>query len=1048
MISVNLKAVQIDSETILPGSAEDYHRMGLAFGEKGDLTAAIKLFEQALNIRPDYAKAWNNLGVALKGLGEVASAIRNFRKAIQIDPEYADAHWNLSFLLLLTGAFEEGWKEYEWRFRKREWSGNLRGVKGVTCWDGMSFRGKRLLIHCEQGFGDALQFVRYLRMVKALGGTVILETQQPLSALFRSVSGIDGVIEKGSDTRVDSAFDLHMPLLSLPGVFGTTVETIPSRGVIPYIHSDPEKAAYWRTRLPGNCYKVGLVWEGKATDPKRACPLARLASLAKIEGVRLYGLQKGEAASQLKELPEGVTVANLGDAFDDFSDTAAAIENLDLVVSVDTAVLHLAGAMGKPTFALLPFAPDWRWLLDRDDSPWYPTMRLFRQNAPGDWDDPLKRLISAVSDLAGAWAAAGVFNIQSGRRGAQADPGREFPDLKQAIGEAIRLHQSGRLQPSMEICEQVLRRSPGNWEALHLLCIICHQTGQTEKITALLAEASLCPNRTDALFLSLGNLLKGLGRPEQALSYYQEGLRLRPDSSELHYNVGNLMKDQGKLGDTILCYSKAVELKHDLFDAYYNMGNAFTQLGDLQKALSCYRKTLKIRPDHIEASHNAGLTLKNLGRFNDAVSCYKKAIELKPDTAELHYNLGNVYKEAGRFEDAVASYEKAIDLNPDMVEAHYNMANALKESGALDHAIFCYERVLNIAPDHIEALNNMGLSYRDKGQVDRALELLDQALKLSPRHVEIRWNRALALLLSGNLVYGWKEYEVRFQRGDLKTTYPRRLNRPMWDGSSFEGKTLLVHHEQGLGDTLQFVRYLPMVKAKGGRVVLEVHESLRCLCRNLPGVDEVIARPMDQDLDLAFDCYIPLLTLPGIFNTTLETIPAGIPYVHADPDIEACWRRRLNGTDLTIGLVWAGNPGHKDDRNRSCPLNLFEPLSRIPGVKLYGLQKNGGGQSKEKLRSLGIASLGEELTDFSVTAGIIANLDLIISVDTAVAHLAGAMGKPVWILLPFVPDWRWLMEGDDTPWYPTARLFRQEKPLDWSGVFQRVCHALREQIGG
>ncbi|MBW1784606.1 MAG: tetratricopeptide repeat protein, partial [Deltaproteobacteria bacterium] len=923
MMFSNFRAAKSNHEIMALGNAEAYDSIGVALGEKGDLMGAIDMFQQALGIRPDYARAWNNLGVALKGLGRVPSAIRNFRKAIQLDPDYVEAHWNLSFLLLLTGAFEEGWKEYEWRFKKREWTRNARVMNGVPRWDGSPFPGKRLLVYGEQGFGDALQFVRYLRMVKEWGGTVILETERSLLDLFRSVPGIDGLTEKPSHDRADAAFDLAIPLMSLPGIFKTTLKTIPSQGVVPYIHSDPQKGEFWRRKLRGTQFKIGLVWEGKATDPKRACPLQRFVPLAGIEGVRLYGLQKGEAALQVKKLPHGVTIANLGDAFHDFSDTAAVIENLDLVVSVDTAVLHLAGAMGRPTFALLPFAADWRWLLDRDDSPWYPSLRLFRQSAPGQWDHAVSCLIAAVSELAGARSSAGAFNVRSDRAEDGQNSFGEVPDIRQAIGEAIHCHQSGQLAQSLEICGQLLRRSPGNWEALHLMCIIYHQMAQTDRIIHLMAEASQCRTRVDALFLSLGNLLKDLGRSEQALTYYQEGLRLKPDSPELHYNTGNLLKDQGALEDAISAYAKSIELKQDMFDAYYNMGNVYNEMGALQKAVSCYNKTLKIKPDHVEASHNAGLTLKDLGRFEEAIACYEKALHLKPDTAELHYNLGNVYKEANRFEDAVSSYEKAIDIQPDMVEAHYNMANALKESGALDHAISCYEHVLKMAPDHFGALNNGALAYRDSGRIDKAIRMFDQALKVRPKHVEIRWNRALALLLCGDLEEGWEEYRVRFQRDDLQTTYPRRFDKPLWDGSSFDGRTLLVHHEQGLGDTIQFVRYLPMVKARGGRVVLEVHESLLSLCRNLPGVDTVISCPFDEDLDVAFDCYVPLLTLPGIFNTTLETIPAEVPYLVPDSDVTKRWQDRLDTADLKIGLVWAGNPGHKDDRNRSCPLNLL-----------------------------------------------------------------------------------------------------------------------------
>ncbi|MBW1783334.1 MAG: tetratricopeptide repeat protein [Deltaproteobacteria bacterium] len=1040
--------MRLPDRIIDPGNAEVYNDLGVALGENGDFVSAIDRFEQALNIRPDFARAWNNLGVALKGLGQVPSAIDKFRRAIQIDPDYVEAHWNLSFLLLLTGVFKEGWKEYEWRFRKKEWARHQRQFMGGVQWDGSRFSGKRLLVYDEQGFGDALQFVRYLKMVKGMGGTVILETQRPLLNLFQTVSGVDELIERQTDAEAALAFDLHIPLLSLPRIFGTTVETIPSQGVVPYIHADPEKAQYWQRRLHENHFKIGLVWEGKPTDPNRACPLERLAPLARIEGIKLYGLQKGEAALQAEALPGGMMVTNLGDALNDFSDTAAIIANLDLVISVDTAVAHLSGAMGKPTFALLPFAPDWRWLMDRDDSPWYPSMRLFRQSARGGWDHVVERLIPEVSERVGFCFRREVLDIRSGQGETQAGSCGGGVNIKEAIGEAIRFHQSGQLQKSLDTCEQVCQQAPGNWEALHLLSVIYHQTGHTDRISDLIAETSSCKTKTDALFVSLGNLLKDLGHPDQALACYREALRLGPASCDLYYNIGNVLKQQGHLRDAIASYVQAIELKKDMFDAYYNMGNSFHALGELSKALACYTKALEIEPGHMAASHNASLTLKALGRSEDAIACYRNALRFHPDAAEIHYNMGNVYKEQGRFQNAISSYLKAIDLKPQMVEAHYNLGNALKESRDLDEAISCYERVLKMAPDHFGALNNMGLAYRDLGQIDRAVEMYDQALKLRPDHVEIRWNRALAVLLQGDLSQGWNEYEVRFQRDDLMTTYPRRFDKPVWNGSPFKGKTLLVHHEQGFGDTIQFVRYLPMVKARGGTVILEVHESLHHLCRDLPGVDQLISPPFTQELDVSFDHYIPLLSLPRIFNTTLETIPADIPYLYADHEIKESWRERLDGTHLAIGLVWAGNPGHKDDHNRSCPLDLFEPLSRIPGVTIYGLQKDGCDPSRPLLQSLGITNLGESLKDFSVTAGVIANLDLIISVDTAVAHLGGAMGKPVWLLLPFVPDWRWLMKGDDTPWYPTMRLYRQKRPGDWQEVIGRVTVGVRTMATG
>jgi len=921
--------------------AETCNRVGAALGEKGDLEGAVHMFQQALDLAPDWATAWNNMGAALKGLGRVSWAIRCFRQAILCDPGYGEAHWNLSFLLLLVGAFEEGWKEYEWRFRKKAWSDALREDPGLPRWDGTLFRGKRLLAVGEQGFGDEIQFVRYLRLVKDLGGTVVLETQHPLTPLFRSLPWIDGLRERSGDPGSEGPFDLWIPLMSLPGIFQTNLETIPACAQVPYLYADPQKAATWRRRLLGNRFKVGLVWEGKATDPNRACPLRLLAPLAQLDGVMVYGLQKGEAGKQAKDLPESATIVNMGDMLHDFSDTAALMENLDLMVSVDTATAHLSGAMGKKTFTLLPFAPDWRWLLGREDSPWYPTMRLFRQEVRGEWEAPVDRLIRAVRNLAEAWPGREIVRVRSEENDAPLVPRDLFRDPRQVMAEAVRLHRSGRLH--------------------------------------------------EALF----------------------------------------------------SYSKAVQMKPDMAEAYCLMGDACRQMGSLQKALSCYQKALSLKPDHIEACHNAGLALKDLGRFGDAAACWRKALRIRPDVPEFHYNLGNAYKEAGRFCEAASCYQRAIDLKGDMVEAHFNMANALKESGALSDAISRYEAVLAMAPRHVEALNNMGLAYRDNQEVKKAIDVFQRALRLDPGHVEIRWNRALALLLCGRYHEGWKEYEVRFQRNDLATTYPRRLDRPRWDGSFLRGQTILVHHEQGLGDTIQFVRYLPMVKARGGRVLLEVHESLAKLCRTVAGVDEVFSCPLDQEIDRPFDCCVPLMSLPRIFRTTLCDIPADIPYIRPDPDMAAMWGERLTGPRLKVGLVWSGNPRHKDDRNRSCPLKAFGPLARIPGVQIYALQKQGREGAEEELQNLGIVNLGKELDDFSVTAGILANLDLIISVDTAVAHLSGAMGRPVWILLPFVPDWRWLLKGEYTPWYPTARLFRQRRRGDWEEVVQRTAETLR-----
>ncbi len=324
----------------------------------------------------------------------------NYEQAIRPKPDYTDAHWNRSLALLLSARLSEGWKEYQRRYDDLNTINPYYSQK--TLWDGSSFAGKTLFVRYQQGLGDNIQFVRYLSMVKERGGTVIYETKKPLTNLLRPLDGIDELVEASSNGRPAASFDLHVSLMDLPRVFGATIETIPSN--VPYLYADPAKAQVWRNRIVRKDLTVGIVWAGgpaHRNDRNRSCTLADFAPLAEIDGIQLYGLQKGNGLRQWDMSSTEIIAANIGEEFEDFTDTAAAIENMDLVVSVDTAVLHLAGAMGKPVWALLPFAPDWRWMLERQDTPWYPTMRLFRQKSPGCWPDVFADVKKELQVLAG-----------------------------------------------------------------------------------------------------------------------------------------------------------------------------------------------------------------------------------------------------------------------------------------------------------------------------------------------------------------------------------------------------------------------------------------------------------------------------------------------------------------------------------------------------------------------------------------------------------------------------------------------------------------------
>jgi len=383
-----------------PGYVDAHYNLGNALMDNGRLDEAVAAFQQTITLRPGYAEACNNLGNALKDRRQLDEAVGVYRKAIALRPDFAEAHHNLAFVLLQKQDYSQGWREYEWRWKMKDFPSPRRSFSQPQ-WDGSDLNNRTILLHSEQGFGDAIQFIRYVPLVAKRGGRIIVECPVELQRLFQGEPRGWEIIARGKPLP---AFDVHCPLLSLPLVFGTTAQSIPAQ--VPYLHCDPQLAAKWRERLSGlpESRKVGLVWAGspaftydKARSPRQ---LSLFSPLAEAENVRFFSLQKGEAAKQAGNPPQGMQLFDWSGDLHDFADTAALIANLDLVISSDTAVAHLAGAMGKPVWVILPFAPDWRWLLERDDCIWYPTMRLLRQAQRGDWDEVLRRLSGALKGFA------------------------------------------------------------------------------------------------------------------------------------------------------------------------------------------------------------------------------------------------------------------------------------------------------------------------------------------------------------------------------------------------------------------------------------------------------------------------------------------------------------------------------------------------------------------------------------------------------------------------------------------------------------------------
>ena len=832
---------------IKPNYSDAYYNLGITFGQQEKFDTAIKYYQQAIALNPD-PEIYNNLAVTFQKQRKITEAIANYQRAIELRSDYAEAHKNLGMALLLSGEMQQGLAELEWRwqcgtFAKEKSAYDL----GKPLWDGGDLQGRKILLYSEQGMGDAIQFIRYVPLVKEKGASVIVECQKPLLRLFQTVPEIDRVVERGTELP---EFDVQASLMTLPHILGTTLDNIPAQ--IPYLQGGAGETPAPRENQ--ETLKVGIVWGTKSGHPTakdRSCKLSDFSPILEIKDITFYSLQKGEQVAEIAALRQD-NLINLDEQLQDFADTAAAIAQLDLIITVDTAVAHLAGALGKATWVLLPFVPDWRWMLDNSDTPWYPTMRLFRQEKAKDWSEVFVSVRKALE----------LWMSQQSRSSASKTLTDE--DVRELMDRALLAYQEGNLTAATEQCREIIRLTPDNSEALHLMGAIAH---------------------------SNGNL-------DESINYFQQTIKLKPDYTEAHCNLAMVLKQQGKL--------------------------------------------------------------------TEAIGHYRQAQALKPEDAGIHFILGKAVVELGQIEEAIGHYRQAIAIQPDYAEAHYNLG--------------------------------------------------------------------MALLLLGDMAKGFAEYEWRWQWSEFARQNSLSIDRPLWDGTPLQGCTIFLYAEQGYGDTIQFIRYLSLVRERGGKAIVACPQELKRLLSAIPGIEQVLTT---GDVLPAFDCYAPLMSLPHILGTTPDTIPAQVPYIESrtgDPPV-------LRGGQIKVGITWACKHTHWTYLQRSCQLEQFLPLLEIPGITWYSLQK---GPQVADLQQISdkIINLDEQLQDFADTAGAIAQLDLVITVDTAVAHLAGAMAKPVWVLLPNIPNWRWMLDREDSPWYPTMRLFRQQQPGDWRSVFQRVASAL------
>ncbi|MCS5613776.1 MAG: tetratricopeptide repeat protein [Candidatus Poribacteria bacterium] len=633
-------------------------------------------------------------------------------------------------------------------------------------------------------------------------------------------------------------------------------------------------------------------------------------------------------------------------------------------------------------------------------------------------------------------------------------------DIEQKLQEAIVFHQSGQLQRAEQIYQQVLQISPRNADALNLLGFLAYQVGRCEVAANLIAKAIEVDSKQYIFFINLGLVRQEQGELDKSIEAYYKAIEINPNDSDVYNNLGNTLQEQGELDKSIETYHKAIEINPNDARIYYNLGAAQKKQGKLDNAIQTYQQAIEINPDDAEIYNSLGTTLQKQEKLDQAIQVYRRALEINPNYSEAFYNLGLALQEQGELDQAIQAYHRALEINPNYSEAYNNLGIALKEQENLDDAIQVYHRALEINPNYSEAYNNLGNVLKEQGKLDDAVLAYRSALGINPDYSEAHNNLGLVLLLQGNFSSGWREYEWRLKCKELGFFLNKRdFPQVLWNGSDLNGKTILVWAEQGIGDEIMLASMLPTLLKMNSNIIVECDKRLVPLFqRSFPFIQfvprEDSANP--KLLDTTIDYQIPMGSLGQWLRADKDAfLPKQESYLQACPNRVGKLQekyRSLAGDKLLVGISWKSTGiDKKRAQTKNAPLKHWTPILSQKDCYFVNLQY---GNIREEIEAYTTATgypvyIDEEidpLSDLDGFAAQVSVLDLIVSTSNTTVHMSGGLGKKVWVLLSSRPDWRWMLEEENTPWYQTVRLFRQEKSGDWEGVFQRISSALKQDV--
>jgi tetratricopeptide (TPR) repeat protein len=975
---------------------------------------AAREYDALLKRQPDHQSAYVNAGVSLRNLGLIPQAIRHFSSGLERWPDWLALRYNLAVTRLYAGDWQTAWPDYELRTRLANALAKAPKPQSPQ-WDGGDIAGKTLLVVHEQGFGDVFQFIRLLTAVRAPAGRVIFVAPARLFALLSRLEMFSGdLLTVVSDAQPLPQHDVHIHLLSLLGIAPVGPDAVPVG--ISNINLEADRLDRWRAFAPASQdkpWRVGLAWQGNPqadVDRGRSFSPAQLAPLAGVAAkVQFISLQRFVGLEQ--PLPEALDIAVPGADFDSgadgFLDTAAMIMSLDLVITSDTSVAHLAGLLGRPVWLFLKKVPDWRWGGEGLLTPWYPTMRLFRQNTPGDWKSLFE---AAAADLDGLVARADAASKAAAVR----------------VQEAIEMHSRRAFAEAAVLYRAALGSRPREPQLFNFLAMAVLEDGRRSPIAA-----------------------------RAGLAFAAHSVALAPGSGDFWSNYAVLLENLGGRKDAIRALRFGLLVSPGHQPAMVSLAKKESAAGNLDKALDLIKQVLSANPKSVSALSALATVYIEHDKPRESERALRKALDLTPDDAKLWVQLGANQSAAERHAEAAESWEHALTIDPLNSDAFSNLGVYERNYGELGLSVYLQRRAIEVDPGHAEGWNNLGISELEAAHDQMAMAAFRQAIALRPGYADAHLALGMTFLNAADYEQGLKHYEFRL-RSDKLGIAVTKPNLPYWTGGDPTGKKIFLMAEQGFGDAFQFSRYAIWLKAHGAaKVFIGCRTMIGHLLGTIPGVDGIFG---DGDKLPKADAVAFMMSMPYLTGMRIDTIPAFDSYMTAEPARVTRWAEWLaQKPGFRVGVVWQGNPDPKVDKGRSYPLAALEPLAKIPGVRLIALQK---GKGEEQIAALdgrfAVEQPGPDFDSgaqaFADTAAMMMNLDLIVTSDTAVAHLAGALGRPCWVVLKAHPEWRWLTGRADSPWYPETRVFRrferEQEPAPFAAVMGRLAAALEKLAAG